>query len=130
MSEEHVEVVQRALAALDRRDVEAYLEVVSPQIELIPPQAQLQGPVNGHEGIRKYFHDLWSVSEASGVHVEEIRAVEGRVLAFMTLSATSPHGVETYWRVAGVYDFEHGKIRRAHIFANRTEALEAAGLPE
>ena len=39
-------------------------------------------------------------------------------------------GIQTSVRAAGVYDFEHGKIRRAHIFADPTEALEAVGLRE
>src|SRR5215208_1199798 len=132
MSQENVEVVRRALAALDRRDVEAYLEVVSPQIELTTFASPLlgQGPITGHEGIRDYFRELWSFSEASEFQVEEIRAVEGRVLAFFVITATGSQGIETSARVAGVYDLEHGKIRRAHIFADRTEALEAVGLSE
>jgi ketosteroid isomerase-like protein len=65
MSQENVEVVRRALAALNRRDVEAYLEVASPQIELITPALPLQGPITGHEGIRDFFRELWSFSEAS-----------------------------------------------------------------
>jgi ketosteroid isomerase-like protein len=129
MSQGNVEVVRRALAALDRRDVEAYLEVASPQIELIT-FFSLQGPIIGHEGIRDFFRELWSYSEASGFQVEEIRDVEGRVLAFFVLTATGPQGIQTSARVAGVYDLEHGKIRRAHIFADRAEALEAVGLSE
>jgi ketosteroid isomerase-like protein len=131
MSQENVEVVRRALAALDRRDVEAYLEVASPQIELITPASPLQGPITGHEGIRDFFREMWSFSEASDFQVEEIRAVEGRVLALFVITATGRQSeVETSARVAGVYDLEHGKIRRAHIFADRTEALEAVGLSE
>jgi hypothetical protein len=70
MSQENVEVVRRALTALDRRDVEAYLEVVSPQIELITFASPLQGqgPITGHEGIRDYFHELWSYSEWAHPH--------------------------------------------------------------
>ena len=131
MSQENVEVVRQALAALDRRDVEAYLEVASPQIELITfASLSGQGPITGHEGIRDFFRELWSFSEASEFQVEEIRAVEGRVLAFFVITATGSQGIETSARVAGVYDLEHGKIRRAHIFADRTEALEAVGLSE
>jgi hypothetical protein len=52
------------------------------------------------------------------------------VLAFFVITATGQQGLETSARVAGVYDLEHGKIRRAHIFADRTEALEAVGLSE
>ena len=131
MSQENVEVVRRALAALDRRDLEAYLEVASPQIELITPASPLQGPIVGHEGIRTFFREMWSFSEASGFRVEEIRAVGERVLAFFVLTATARQSaIETSSRVSGVYDLEHGKIRRAHIFADRTEALEAVGLSE
>jgi ketosteroid isomerase-like protein len=131
MSEENVEVVRQALAALDRRDVEAYLEVASPQIELINPASPLQGPITGHQGIRDFFRELWSFSEASEFQVEEIKAVEGRVLAFFVLTATGRQSeVQTSARLAGVYDLEHGKIRRAHIFADRTEALEAVGLSQ
>ena len=132
MSQENVEVVRRALTALDRRDVEAYLEVASPQIELITFASPLQGqgPITGHEGIRDYFHELWSYSEASQLQVEEIRAVEERVLAFFVITAIAQQGIQTSVRAAGVYDFEHGKIRRAHVFSDRTEALEAVGLSE
>ena len=122
MSQENVEVVRQALAALDRRDVEAYLEVASPQIELINPASPIQGPITSHEGMRGFFRELWTFSEASAFQVEEIRAVEGRVLAFFVITATGRKSkVETSVRVAGVYDLEHGKIRRAHIFADRTE---------
>jgi ketosteroid isomerase-like protein len=130
MSGENVEVVRRALAALDRRDVEAYLEVASPQIELITPASPLQGSITGHEGIRGFFREMWSFSDASEFQVEEIRAVEDRVLAFFVITATARDGIETSSRVAGVYDLEDGKIRRAHIFGDRGEALEAVGLSE
>ena len=130
MSQENVEVVRLALAALDRRDVEAYLEVASPQIELITPALPFQGPITGHVGIRDFFRELWSFSEASEFHVEEIRAVEGRVLAFFVITGIGRDGIQTSMRVAGVYDLEHGKIRCAHIFADRAEALEAVGVRE
>jgi SnoaL-like domain len=97
----------------------------SPQIELITPFS-LQGPITGHEGIHDFFRELWSFSEASGLQVEEIRA-DGRVLAFFVLTGTGRDGIQTSARVAGVYDLEHGKIRRAHIFADRTEALGTCG---
>jgi ketosteroid isomerase-like protein len=130
MSQANVEVVRRALAALDRRDLEAYLEVASPQIELITPASPLQGPITGHEGIRKFFREIWSFSETSEFQVEEIRAVEERVLAFFAIKATARDGIQISSRPAGVYDLEHGKIRCARIFADRGEALEAVGLRE
>jgi hypothetical protein len=46
------------------------------------------------------------------------------------ITATGEQGIETSARVAGVYDLEQGKIRRAHVFADRIEALEAVGLSD
>ena len=80
--------------------------------------------------MRDFFRELWSFSETSEFQVEEIRAVEGRVLAFFVITATGRDGIQTSAQVGGVYDIEHGRIRRAHVFADRAEALEALGLGE
>ena len=87
MSQENVEIVRSALAALDRRDVEAYLELASPEIKLITPASPLEGPTTGHDGIRRFFGELETYAETSAFQVEEIRAVDSRVLAFFTLTA-------------------------------------------
>jgi ketosteroid isomerase-like protein len=129
VSQENIETVRHALSALDRRDVEAYLQVASPEIELISPATPLEGPTTGHDGIRRFFGELEAYSETSAFQVEEMRAVNDRVLAFFTLTTTGRNsGAETSVKVAGVYDVEGGKLRRAHIYAVRAEALEALGL--
>ena len=87
MSQENVEIVRSALAALDRRDVEAYLELASPEIELITPASPLEGPTTGHDGIRRFFSELETYAKTSAFQVEEIRAVDSQVLAFFTLTA-------------------------------------------
>jgi ketosteroid isomerase-like protein len=132
MAQENVDVVRQALAALDSRDVEAYLEFASPEIVLINPASALEGPSIGHEGIRGFFRGLTEYSSESSFRVEDIRAVgDDRVLAFFVLTALSRiTGIETSVHSSGVYDLEDGKIRRAHIFADRSEALEAVGLSE
>jgi ketosteroid isomerase-like protein len=126
-----VEVVRRALSALDRRDVEAYLEVASPDIELITPASPLEGPTTGHDGIRRFFSELETYSEVSTFQLEEITSVGKQVLAYFTVTALGrTSGAETSVHVAGVYDVEDGKLRRARIFPDRAEALEAVGLSE
>jgi len=89
MSEENIEIVRAALAALDQRDVEGYPSVASPEIELINPAGS-------------------------------------RVLALFTLTTVGRVSTaKTSVDLAGVYSFAEGKIRRAHIFLDRDEALEA-----
>jgi hypothetical protein len=69
--------------------------------------------------------------DTSGFQVEDIRAVDSRVLAFFTLTTLGRiSGAETSVHVAGVYDVEDGKLRRARIFPDRAEALAAVGLSE
>src|SRR5215204_6385175 len=121
MSQENVAVVRRALAALDRHDIEGYIEVSSPEIELVNPATALEGLITGHEGVRRFFRELWTHSDASDFQVEAIWPVdENRVLAFFRLTTLGRKSeAETSVRLAGVYELEHGKIRRAHIFADR-----------
>ena len=129
MSEGNIEVVRTALTALDQRDVELYLSVASPEIELINPASPLEGPALGHEGIRLFFKELEAFAESSSFEIEEIRAVGPGVLALFRLSSVGRvSGVKTSVDLAGVYSVEDGRIRRAHVFADREEALEVASL--
>ena len=82
MSQANVETIRTALRALDRRDVELYLSVASPEIELITPAAPLEGANVGHEGIRRFFQELEESAESSSFEVKEVRAVGERVIAF------------------------------------------------
>ena len=130
MEEENIALVRTALTALGRRDVELYLTVASPKIELISPASALEGPSLGHEGVRRFFEEAKTFTESSNVEIEEIRAVGPRVLALFRVTAVGrASGAETSIDLGGVYSFEDGKIRRAEIFADREAALEAAGVP-
>jgi len=131
MSQENIEIVRTALAALDQGDVERYLRVASSEIELITPASALEGPTVGHEGIRRFFGEMEAFSESSSFEVVEIRSVGSRVLALFTLTAVGRmSAAETSLELAGIYSIEDGKLRRVHIYADRREALEAIGLSD
>ncbi len=126
MSHEHVELVRTALTALDHRDVEAYLRVASPQIELVNPASEIEGAFVGHDGIRRFFSELDAWADTS-FQIEDIAAVGERVLASFILSAHGPmSGMPTSTKLAGVYEFEDGRIRRVGIFTDRSHASEVA----
>src|SRR5207248_1295375 len=44
MSEENVEIVQRAIAAVNNRDLDGYLALCASDVELITPVAPIEGP--------------------------------------------------------------------------------------
>jgi ketosteroid isomerase-like protein len=116
MSQENVETVREALAALDERDVERYLRVASAEIELINPASPLEGPTVGHEGIRRFFAEMETYAESSSFVVDDVRAVGPRVMALFTLTAVGRMSTaKTSVNLVGIYDFEDGKIRRANL---------------
>jgi steroid delta-isomerase-like uncharacterized protein len=138
MSQENVEVVARAIAAVNERDIDAYLSCCTEDVELATPLAEVAGVHQGAAGIRRFFADIADTGPDFRLTIERMEAIgSDRVLALMQVTATGrasgiPMGpaatpvVET----GNVYDLIDGKIRRIRIFLDRDRALEAASLSE
>ena len=58
MSQENVEVVQRAVAALNERDIDGYLACCTEDVQLLPPTAQIEGAYEGRSGVRRFLADV------------------------------------------------------------------------
>jgi len=59
MSQENVEKHRRSVEAFNRRDLEEYIALADPQIELHSVFAAVGGAsYHGHEGVRRWFRDL------------------------------------------------------------------------
>ena len=84
MSEDNVELHRRSVEAFNSRDVEAYVALADPRIELHSVFAAVGGAsYHGHEGVRSWFRDLedaWGDGVRYGV--DAYYAVEERTLAF------------------------------------------------
>src|SRR3954453_23431232 len=132
MSQENVQVVERAIAAINERDVDGYLACCTDDIELHNQVTALTGPYAGPDGIRRYFSDIEDAGPDFRIDVERVEPVGAdRVLAFIQIRATGrASGVPMEHEAGNVYDFADGKMRRVRIFFDRNEALEAAGLRE
>jgi ketosteroid isomerase-like protein len=130
MSQENLEVAERAIAAVNERDVDGYLSLCTPDVEMVSPVASLEGIDRGAKGIRHYFSNLDESTDNFRIELERVEAVGGdRVLAFTRLSGASEGGIPIAAGAASLYDLAEGKIRRVQVFLDRQEALEAAGLP-
>ena len=55
MSQENLEIVRRAVNALNEGDVDGYLALCSADIELASPVASIEGANKGADGIREFF---------------------------------------------------------------------------
>jgi hypothetical protein len=132
MSQENVEIVERAVAAINQRDIDGYLACCTDDVELITPVSDIAGAYDGPDGIRRFFADIADTNPDFNLAFERLEAVgAGRVLAFMQLTGTGrASGISTGAETGNVYDLVDGKIKRILVFFDRAEALKAAGLSE
>jgi ketosteroid isomerase-like protein len=84
--EEPVALVRAMFAAFARRDVDATLPYLDPDVELRVPRtseyAGRSGPYRGHDGIRDYFADVEAIWDELVVEPEDFRASQGSVVIF------------------------------------------------
>ena len=132
MSQENVEIVKRAIAAVNERDIDAYLACCTKDVQLITPIAEVAGSYDGPDGIRRFFTDIGDAGPDFKITIEHLEAIgPDRVLALGRNTATGrASGIPTEAATGNVYDFADDRIRRIQIFFDRNQALEAAGLRE
>ena len=131
MSQENVEVVERAISAINERDVEAYLALCNPDIELINQIAAIEGPNKGEEGIRGFFESINEAATKFELGIEGLQPLKGnRVLGSLILHLETAGGFRQRQPLTNLYELEDGRLSRVRVFSDRAEALEAAGLSE
>jgi ketosteroid isomerase-like protein len=130
MSQENVETVRRAIAAINARDIDAYLACCTENVELLLPMAGAE--YLGADGIKRFFTDIEDIGPDFLIEVQRVQALgDSNVLAFLRIGATGrASGIVTGAESANVYDLIEGKISRVRIFLDRDEALQAVGLAE
>ncbi|HEY4825046.1 MAG TPA: nuclear transport factor 2 family protein [Solirubrobacteraceae bacterium] len=132
MSQENVETVGRAIAAINAREIDAYLACCTENVELLTPLAAVGGEYLGSDGIRRFFTDIEDAGPDFRIDVERMQAVgDNNVIVHMRTSATGrTSGIVNGTESTNVYDFAEGKISRIRIFLDRDEALKAVGPEE
>jgi ketosteroid isomerase-like protein len=134
MSQENVEVVRRAIAAVNDRDVDSYLACCTADVQMENPVTAIEGTYDGSDGIRRFFADVLDTGPDFRVTIERLESAgTDRVLGFVRLNMSGrASGISLGNDIpsTNLYDFIDGKIKRIRIFLDRQEALEAAGLSE
>jgi ketosteroid isomerase-like protein len=133
MTQRNVEVVERLMDAVNRRDVDAFAEVTTSDFEWFPVfAARVEGGVyRGREGIATFLGELDEVWEEFRPLPEEYRDLGDRVLGLgrlRTRGRGSGVPVDSPW--GGLYDVRDGKVSRIRTFLDHGESLRAAGLTE
>ena len=75
MSQENVERLYRAYDAFNRRDLDAYLALIDPEVELTPRIMELEGGsyYRGHDGVREWWRTLFAVFPDFSTEILEVR---------------------------------------------------------
>ncbi len=131
MSQENVEIVRRIYDALSQGDFERALEDAEPDFEWMPPEQDIQGPVQGAESLRRFLKDQTEAFEDFRVEAEELKEHGDQVLALIRVRGRGrASGVEFDIRAATLWTFRVGRLIRGQVFPEREKGLEAAGLRE
>ena len=133
MSQENVELAYRTYDAFNRRDLDAFLACMDPEVEFTTSFMQMEGEpdVSGHAGLREWWRGLFAVFPDFRAEVLEVR---DRGDAGIVAVRMFGHGADSgapfevaLWQAVKARDY---KVTWWRMFASEAEALEAAGVRE
>src|SRR5688500_16566305 len=134
MPEENVEVMRRWYEAVSRGDLDALMELVSSDAEIV--NETIGGTYRGREQIREMFEGIWEVVEDYRVEPEELIEHGEQIVVSLRVSGRFRHtGISEGMGIpaehtAHVLTIRNGKIVRNHVCRDKARALEVAGLSE
>jgi ketosteroid isomerase-like protein len=135
MSEENVALAGKAIDALNRGDLDAWLAFLSPDVvwEALEGVTGIGELYRGRAEVREWI-ELMLENAEEGVHIEiEQIANLGDDRVFIAVVITARRrgsGVPFEYRTWQIVWFEDGLITRRQVFWTRAEALKTAGLRE
>jgi ketosteroid isomerase-like protein len=134
MSQENSEIVLQQVVAANRRDADAFVALVSPDVEW-EDSVFWSEPARIYRGrakVREWLNRDLEPWESLHVEADEIaESSDGRVFSGLFLEGRgTASGVETELRAWQVAWFANAKVTRRRVFRDRDQALEVAGLRE
>ena len=131
MSQENVECAHRAYEAFNRRDLDALLALMDPEVRFTTRFVERSDPYDSHDGVRAWWEDLLRVFPDFTVEVVQVRdagdlTVNAVRVRDHGLGSETPFA-ESIWQVG---EWRAGKAISWHSYGSEAEALEAARLRE
>lgn len=130
MSKENVEVVLRGYDAWNRRDVEAAIKLMDPEIEWRFSAEEMTLPdgtlvYHGHDGVRQFWAQLIDPLPELQIDVERTLDKDDYVVAFIRFRTTVFNQPSVH-----VWKGRDGKAVAFTAYNDPDRALEAVGLSE
>lgn len=135
MSQPDVDVVLAQFAAVNERDFERAMDRYAEDVRLFasPASGPKAGVFEGKEAVGEWFGD-WFRTFAPGYRfeVEEARELDSGVIFILATHGGRGRmsGAEVRGETGYLYRVRGGKVSQVGFYADREEAVEAAGLPE
>jgi ketosteroid isomerase-like protein len=135
MSDENVETLRRALDAFNKRDRDSWMAACDPDAENFPPRDWPENaPTHSAAAIWDFYVEAiraWDGAEFSWGEFIDGRPDSETVVANQRAELRGKtSGAGVLWGYWVVFNFRDGRVIRSEWFADRAEALEAAGLSE
>ena len=136
MSQENVEIVRRGFEAFNRggEDARASEAMLAPDVvwEVAIGVGDFDGVYRGREAVRRFWQTFMDEFADMRIDVEELVYYGERVFAVTRAVGRGrhSHALAAGGTVYPVFTIRDGLIVRYQLFADRIQALEAAGLSE
>ena len=133
MSRENAEIIRQGIDAFNRQDKAAWLATLDPDAVMVPArQWPEKAPVRGAQAIWDFYVQVTVAWEEGSFGVGEILEAPGDALIVNARREARgmASGASVQFNYWAVFAFRRGKTVRIEWFADRDEALEAAGLSE
>jgi uncharacterized protein len=131
MSQENVEVVRAGFEAWNAGDMDAFRELLAPEVSLRPVEDWPEpGPFVGREPVLRWLGQLRDAWDADALEAtSDFIDAADRVIVRFTWRGVG-HGPQSNMEFTGVWTVRKGRLALVEFFWDHAEALEAAGLSE
>jgi ketosteroid isomerase-like protein len=123
-----IEQARAAYAAWSARDLDAFVEVFSEDVEVRPFLGRGLGAstYRGHAGLRRWYEEATEDWDELRVEPREFREVGDRLAVFLLATGRGRGShVEVEAEIVHVAEFRDGKFTRLQGFGDREQALKA-----
>ena len=130
MSQANVEIVRVAVDRISAGDVEAFLQLCSPDLEFRDlPALPGSGIFVGHDAFRNRAAQVLDAFEESGFYAEEFIPAGDRVVVINRWKGRGlGSGVDVEMRFTNVWTLREEKVVSCITYNDHADALRAAGL--
>ena len=126
MAQADIEVVRESHEAFRRRDFDAFLTYMDPEVEFRSLVLEVEGVYRGHEGVREWWDDVLAVFPEWSPRAEDAREIgDSVVVRVRSEGRDTGSGIpldRDIWQVVQVRD---GRLRSWAFYRTQEEALKA-----